>query len=260
MNNYTEESHDAVKAIECKYLVVGKEVGENGTPHLQGYITFASAKTMSAVQNHMPQHCHLEKAKGNSLQNYEYCSKEEDFFEKGERPLTAKEKGATEIKRYERAWEQAKSGDIEEIDADIRMRLFGTIKRIRAEYQQQPAAIDTLDFWWFYGASGTGKSRTAREENPVYYVKNKNKWWDGYVDQPCVIIEEWNPDVVPALNQMLKEWCDHHPFAAETKGSTVCLRPTKIIITSNYTMEECFGSDRTGLLEPLQRRIQIRNF
>lgn len=260
LNNYTEESYEAIKAIDCKYLVVGKEVGDSGTPHLQGYIVFSNQRRMSALQKMIPQGPHLEAAKGNSLQNYEYCSKDGDFFEKGERPATPKEKGQNEKKRYAEAWETAKTGDIEDIDADIRMRLYGTIKRIRADYQQQPASLEALDFWWFFGASGTGKSRTARSENPVYYVKNKNKWWDGYVDQPCVIIEEWNPDVVGALNQMLKEWCDHHPFCAETKGNTTCLRPPKIIITSNYTLEECFSSDPVGLLAPLQRRLKVRNF
>jgi len=191
---------------------------------------------MSAVGKLFPQKPHFEAAKGNSLQNYEYCSKEEDFFEKGERPPTVKEAGNNEKKRWQRAWDLAKAGNIEEVDPDIRARYYGTLKRIKADYQQKPESIEVMDFWWYYGASGTGKSRAAREENPDYYVKNKNKWWDGYTDQPCVIIEEWNPDVVPALNQMLKEWCDHHPFAAETKGSTTCLRLTKIIITSNYSM------------------------
>lgn len=260
INNYTDASYDAIKEVDCKYLVVGKEVGEKGTPHLQGYIYFDNAKTLRAAKGLLPQQPHMEVAKGNAQQNFEYCSKDGDFFEKGDRPLTAKDKGELEQKRYERAWELAKTGDIEEIDVDIRMRLYGTIKRIRADYQAMPQSLDQLDFWWFFGASGTGKSRAAREENPGYYIKNKNKWWDGYVDQPCVIIEEWFPAVVPALQQMLKEWCDHHPFSAETKGSSMNIRPVKIIVTSNYTLEECFGHDRTGLYEPLSRRFQIREF
>jgi hypothetical protein len=57
---------------------------------------------------------------------------------------------------------------------------------------------------------------------------------------------------------MLKEWCDHHPFAAETKGSTTVLRPPKVIITSNYSMEECFTDP--NILEPLKRRLNVRYF
>lgn len=260
INNYSEETYEGICQLDCKYLIVGKEVGEQGTPHLQGYIFFNSVKTFQQVKDLFPEAPHFELAKGNAEQNFNYCSKEGEYFEKGVRPKTAKEKGDNEKKRYKRAWEQAKAGEIEDIDPDILVRYYGTLKRIRADYQEPPPSIEDLDFWWFYGSSGTGKSRAAREENPGYYIKNKNKWWDGYVDQSCVIIEEWHPEVVSGLQQMLKEWCDHHPFAAETKGSSTAIRPPKIIITSNYTMEECFGHDRTGLLEPLKRRIQIREF
>lgn len=38
INNWTEEEFQLLQDIEVQYLVVGKEVGENLTPHLQGYV------------------------------------------------------------------------------------------------------------------------------------------------------------------------------------------------------------------------------
>ena len=46
LNNYTADEYDALSAIghelpkEISYIIVAKETGETGTPHLQGYISF----------------------------------------------------------------------------------------------------------------------------------------------------------------------------------------------------------------------------
>ncbi len=261
LNNWTLADETALHALlGYKYLVFGKEVGESGTPHLQGLIIFTNKKSMKQVSSLIPRAnldvCYDPPAMA------EYCKKENDFYQDGTAPQSKKTQGETEKKRYQRAWELAKdpNADFEDIDADIRVRLYGTIKRIRADFQVAPTSMPTLDFHWYYGPSGTGKSRKAREENPQAYIKNTNKWWDGYVDQDVVIIEEWNPSMPIPLQQYLKTWCDHHSFTAETKGSTMCIRPPKIIITSNYSLEECFGHDPAGLLQPLKRRLSALHF
>lgn len=265
INNYMDTHIAALDTIgtsdACKYLVYGKETGESGTPHLQGFVCFKSIKSFNATRDLMPQ-CHLEKTKGTPDQAADYCKKgtqphaewtehgrdgptwgvDADFTEHGTAPVSNKKKGENEKKRYERAWQLAKQGKLEEIDADIRMRLYGTIKKIRADYQPVIASLDTLDFWWYTGPSGCGKSRKARTENPDAYIKNRNKWWDGYVDQDCVIIDEWAPEMDKYLTQHLKTWCDHHSFSAETKGGTTCIRPKRLIVTSNYSIEECFSN------------------
>lgn len=61
----------------AKY-VIGKEVGESGTPHLQGFVEFKNAKSQKRMMKYMPR-AHLTKAKGNAKQNYDYCSKDGDF-------------------------------------------------------------------------------------------------------------------------------------------------------------------------------------
>jgi len=249
-----------MEALDCKYIVFGKEVGESGTPHLQGYVQFKNQKTLSAVRKVIPD-SHLENLKGLPHQAADYCKTDGDYHEHGVAPIAPKAKGDMEQKRYQRAWDICKSGgDLEEIDADIRVRYYGTLKKMKSDHQSKPKSMEVLDFHWYTGPSGTGKSRKAREENPDAFIKNVNKWWDGYVDQPCVIIEEWNPDMPIPLQQYLKSWCDHHPFNAEAKGSTMCIRPKKIIITSNYSLEDCFGHDVKGLLEPLKRRLTVTRF
>jgi len=45
LNNYTEEERDALRSLKCKYIVFGYERGEEGTPHLQGYVHLSTQKT-----------------------------------------------------------------------------------------------------------------------------------------------------------------------------------------------------------------------
>lgn len=89
LNNYTEEQVEAIKNIECKYLVFGYEVGKQGTKHLQGYLSFSNPMTFTSIKN-MLFGAHIEKAKGSPTQNREYCTKDGNYYEKGDVPKPGK--------------------------------------------------------------------------------------------------------------------------------------------------------------------------
>lgn len=90
LNNYTatEEKHILSLVVPqgndgpvAQYLCVGREVGANGTPHLQGYIEFTSRTRFSTAKRHINARVHLEKRKGNASQAAEYCKKDGDYEE-----------------------------------------------------------------------------------------------------------------------------------------------------------------------------------
>jgi len=258
INNYTAEDGLALESAKesglLKYVVCGKEVAPTtGTPHIQGFLVTTKKSRVAAVARIIPRGF-IQIARGKATVAAEYCKKDGDYEEYG----TIVDPGTMEKNRWDDAYAAAKEGRFEDIPKDIMIRHLGNIKRIFADAQMVPASVATLDNQWFYGPTGTGKSLTARTENPGYYIKNKNKWWDGYRSQPCVIIEEWDPHYSETLGSFLKEWADHHPFCAETKGGSMCIRPPKLVVTSNYSMEECFLDDK--LLEPLRRRFKIHHF
>ena len=51
LNNYTEDVYQALLAVECKYVCIGKEIApETATPHLQGFIVFKNARTLASLK------------------------------------------------------------------------------------------------------------------------------------------------------------------------------------------------------------------
>ena len=78
LNNYTLKDLNLIVSIipkSCRFGIVAKEVGEQGTPHLQGYIEF---KVRRRPLNHFGlKSIHWELAKGSKECNVEYCSKQD---------------------------------------------------------------------------------------------------------------------------------------------------------------------------------------
>lgn len=97
LNNYSEDEVDAIKAFKFQYLIFGYEVGDEGTPHLQGYFRCENAIRLETLKN-LNSRAHFEVAKGSAEQNIKYCTKQyneklllnepwAEFVEIGERPF-----------------------------------------------------------------------------------------------------------------------------------------------------------------------------
>lgn len=114
LNNYTSEEYDAMtqyfSSKKYKYII-GKEMGENKTPHLQIYVEHTSDIYFDTIKKLFPR-VHMEKARGNRDQNVDYCSKEGNFVCNGlEKKMSMKEKAKLLVlKRYEnivwKDWQQ----------------------------------------------------------------------------------------------------------------------------------------------------------
>jgi len=70
------------------YLIFGREVGESGTPHLQGFFILSKKARIPQIKQ-IPglERCHLEMARGTPTQAATYCKKDGDFDEYGSIPL-----------------------------------------------------------------------------------------------------------------------------------------------------------------------------
>lgn len=261
LNNHEDSDHEALLKMHeedlYKYIVFGRETGDNGTPHLQGYVFFKLKKTLVAVRKLLTR-AHWEPQRGNFTQAIEYCKKDGDFFEEGEPPMDQVTKGKRGAEYWLEQKSLAKRGKLDEVDPQLFITHYGSLRAIQKDYSPMPDPLDDVCGSWFYGASGLGKSHTARAENPGFYLKMCNKWWDGYQNEEVVIIEDFDKSHA-VLGHHLKIWADKFPFPAEIKGGKINIRPKKIIITSNYSLQDIWGSE-PNTLEPLERRFKIKHF
>ena len=81
LNNYTENEFSAMchDLEELGEFIIGKEIGKEGTPHLQGFVSCKVKKRFEQLKK-INNRLHLEKSRGTKKQNYEYCSKEGNFI------------------------------------------------------------------------------------------------------------------------------------------------------------------------------------
>jgi len=83
VNNYTLEQKS--KLIEffkiyCEKYVLGDEIGEEGTPHLQGAFVLIKKDRFESIFKKLGFTCHLSKMNGNWKQNVTYCTKEKPIL------------------------------------------------------------------------------------------------------------------------------------------------------------------------------------
>jgi len=82
LNNFTDEEVKDISGWNEEKGVqgvgYGKEVGENGTPHLQGFLVMKNKCSMSTVKK-LNSRMHLERMKGRLEQSITYCSKQDSL-------------------------------------------------------------------------------------------------------------------------------------------------------------------------------------
>lgn len=252
LNNYTEEEITHLgNGKWWKYLTYGKETGEGGTPHLQGYCELHKRTRFNTIKQYLPR-AHIEPRRGTQSQAILYCHKEDKQpFEEGEK------------------CEQGQRTDLDGVRQNALeggMRLVTTIHN----YQQICVAQKFLTYneeprdwkpeiWWIWGETGTGKSKFAREicQDLDTYVKNTpTKWWDGYDGQEAVIIDDFRQEWFEFTYMLAL--LDRYEFKVEYKGGSRQFKPKLIVVTCCYSPDDCYNTIEN--IDQLIRRLDHVNY
>jgi hypothetical protein len=254
INNYT--SNDLKRFMtnqmrqQCRYYIFGFEVAPTtGTPHLQGYIYFHNQKSFKNIKKLLGDNAHIEKQHGTTIQNIAYTSKDNKYIEYGDKPEMGERTDLKQIK--ELVMTNTPIKDIIPLINDFQQLKFmeGLMK-----YQKPPEPKEKL-IKWYYGKSGSGKTRKAIEEGgDDYYISMRDlKWWDGYTGQKTVIIDDFRGDFC-TFHELLRI-LDRYPYRVNVKGSSIWLQAETIIITSCYLPDKVY--DTREDIQQLLRRINI---
>lgn len=249
---WLDEDKELIKRLDAEYILIGhEEETQEEQKHWHCLIKTVNAKIHPDTIN-----AHWERCV-KPLKFREYATKEgEPEFEKGEVNLNQNDKDD-----WEAFIEVCKTQNPRQLIEGPYSKLYARYTSFAMTVHNQFRELETIqgplnNFWW-YGPAGTGKSRKAFEGYPDAYIKSLNKWWDGYHDQDVVIIDDWGPNQ-GVLVDHLKHWADRYPFPAECKGSCMRIRPKMIIITSNYSIEQCF--ERLEDIDAIRRRFKVTRF
>lgn len=69
-----------------------------------------------------------------------------------------------------------------------------------------------------------------------------NKWWDGYDNEKHVLIDDFEKDGLQHLKHLMKLWADPYGrLTGEVKCGQVPLNYHHLIITSNYSLDDCLN-------------------
>ena len=173
VNNPDKKALKAVKKLrfneDVQYCVFQGEKGQNGTPHLQGFIQFKKKKRRSAVQSLLGGKAHLELRRGTVEQAMAYPKKEDTYskevherVEWGEPNLRDKQGKRTDLDRLA---EDIKGGaTVDQIMTSYpkhyvlhRTNIRGTINDYAQKQERSGHKLIIL-----FGDAGSGKSYTGR--------------------------------------------------------------------------------------------------
>lgn len=244
--NNPSENDDPQRWDGYVYLIWQKERGELGTVHLQGFVVWDNARTLSYCRCKSSR-AHWEIARGTLEQNKKYCSKEEGREDgpwiRGHEPRPGTRSDILE------ATAMIDEGyDLREIalsHPDTYVRYHNGLKSYRLETASDRAGQPNIIILW--GPSGCGKSRLVRDTFPGAYRKPKKEqggdWWDGYHTQDAVVFDDFYSWI--SYDQILRI-LDWYPLLVKISGGYVRLIANTFVFTSNQDPMDWYRGGHNG--------------
>lgn len=250
LNNWTPEELDNILHWDVSRMAVAEEVGEAGTPHLQGHVTFTRVYRLAALKK-MLSRAHWEPA---LVADWNYEHKDGQTVHRIDNRRQGKRKDIDLAHEY-----AANKKTLREFVSDVKpgyqaMRAYEKLLDVLAD----PRPIGDIDVRWYFGPTGTGKTRAVYDEFPGCYRILSHKWWDGYRGQDTVLVDDIRTGW--CRYEELLRLTDRYPFRVEVKGGSCEVQFRRIIFTCPFSPTELFGACGEDIGQLLRRISIIREW
>lgn len=261
-NNYPDDAPELMSAqfesIGVTRAVIGKEVGANGTPHLQWMVTFKQGKKHGDVRAFFPG-SHIEACR-NPDAAFEYCKKEGDVV------------CEIDNRRQGNRTDLNKVQDMIERGHDLRsvamsapstfMKYPGGVQKYYELFNSNKTRSESwtiADHRWYFGPAGCGKTSSAVNElrtKGISYWKSsisRSGFFNGYDMQEAIIFDETRKDLMKF--HTLLEVLDVYEHRVDIKNSSRNIVSDTIIITSNKDPYDMWKGRTDEDIKQLIRRL-----
>lgn len=240
--------------------VIGKEVGEDGTPHLQFCFFLPHQTTLSGLKTKLGNQFHFEKVKMVQAA-IDYCKKDGLFEIIGNLPLPKESRDKSSSDKWHEIRNNAEANQLDLIPDRLMVMSRHLIEKTRdaALAAKIPDLIapevGVKPNKWYFGPTGTGKSYLARARYPGSVSLDGNvKWWDGHGYAETILLEEIDKESAKSMLSLYKRWGDCYKFEVQIKGGMNWVRPKVIVVTSNWSIRELWPDPKD--YEPIERRFE----
>ena len=257
-----------------KYAIIGREVAETGTPHLQGYLELDRRRRLTALvtwtRGTPMTGAHWERARGNLEQNQEYCKKEDqEALELGE-PLGGQgartdlhgllelaQSGASHMAMAEAnpkvharfyLWADMLAQDYRQADAcqalkerfeDVVLRPWQRLAMERLEAQGERNILWIWETVGKVGKSWLAKYIFSRDPEATFMFKGGKDADAAYAYgkagcPPMVIIDLSRSNRDTCPYGIMEDWKDGTMFTGKYQARQLVFAPAKVVVLANF--------------------------
>lgn len=270
-NNPTYEILTTCFGLLVKYVICQLEMGNEGTPHYQGYAVFSRPVKyeQAARELGLPEgQAHFEGARGTPEDNRRYCTKAGAL----EAPIEFGD--INEVGQGKRSDLKAAAATAMDVTVPVcdmylqhptvTMRYSKGMDKLRDAAEKKALEGQVLlskrrkvKCHVYWGPAGSGKTTKALQHSDLYILPSSEQgstiWFDGYMGQKNILIEDFTPNCV-SIKSMLNI-CDGAPMRFPIKGGFILPAWTRVYITSNYHPQAWYTQIEPESQAALSRRL-----